>query len=151
VRDARRRILGLDLGSRRIGLAVSDEEARIAFPEGTLERRTLEADLTALRRLVEERGVGRIVVGLPKHLSGRVGPEAQAAQAFAARLAEETGLPVETLDERWTTLEAERALRASGRRGARRRAVIDAVAASLILDTYLARRRRLEEEGGSAR
>jgi putative Holliday junction resolvase len=147
----RRRILGLDLGARRIGLALSDEEARIAFPEGTLERRSLEADLTALRRLIEERGVGRIVVGLPKHMSGRLGPEAEAAQTFAARLAEATGLPVDTLDERWTTREAERTLRASGRKGARRRAVIDAVAASLILDTYLAQRRRLEQEGGSPR
>lgn len=151
MRDPRRRILGLDLGSRRIGLALSDEEARIAFPEGTLERRTLEADLTALRRLIDERGVGRIVVGLPRHLNGRIGPEAEAAQAFAARLAAETGLPVDTLDERWTTREAERTLQASGRRGAKRRAVIDAVAASLILDTYLARRRRLEEEVGSVR
>ena len=104
------RILGLDLGSKRVGLAVSDADARIAFPAGVLARRGRKADLAALRALCAEREVAEIVVGLPIHLSGRKGPAAVAAAAFARALAEATGLPVALQDERWTTREAERAL-----------------------------------------
>jgi len=86
--------------------------------------------------------VERIVVGLPIHMDGRRGPQAQAAQAFADRLARELGLPVDTLDERWTTREAERALRATGRKGKKQRAVVDSVAAALLLRTYLEREER---------
>jgi putative Holliday junction resolvase len=84
--------------------------------------------------------VERIVVGLPIHMDGRVGPEADAARAFAHTLQEATQLPVDTLDERWTTVEAERALRETGHRGPRRRQLVDSVAATLLLQTYLARR-----------
>jgi putative Holliday junction resolvase len=108
------RFLGVDFGARRIGLAVSDPEAAIAFPAGVLERRGLRRDLEALRALVVERGIERIVVGLPLHMNGSRGPEAEAAEQFAGQLAEATGLPVDLFDERWTTLEAERALRESG-------------------------------------
>lgn len=135
------RILGLDLGSKRIGLALSDPELPLALPEGTLERRGLARDLRALRRLVLERGVTRIVVGLPIHMNGRRGPEAEEAEAFARSLAEATGLPVDLQDERWTTVEAERTLRATGLRAAERRRRVDAVAASLLLRAYLERRR----------
>lgn len=137
------RVLGLDLGERRIGLAISDEEARIAFPAGFLERRSLRRDLEALRALVAERGVGRAVVGLPIHLSGRHGPEAEAARAFAAALAGAAGIPVDLLDERWTSVAAERSLAESGRRVVERRGkgVVDSVAASLLLSTYLERLR----------
>jgi putative Holliday junction resolvase len=106
--------LGLDYGSRRIGLAVSDPEGLIAFPAGALERTGLERDLAALTALIAERGVTRVVVGLPLHLSGRSGPEAEAARAFARALGQAAGLPVDLLDERWTTREAERALRDAG-------------------------------------
>ena len=133
-------VLGLDLGSRRIGLAISDPETAIAFPAGTLERRGLEKDLAALLALTRERGVSRIVLGLPLHLDGRAGRAAEAAQAFADALREATSLPVDMMDERWTTVEAERALREapSGRRR-RRKQVVDAMAATLLLRTYLAR------------
>lgn len=133
------RILALDLGSRRIGLALSERD--IALPEGVLERRGPKHDLEALRQLVTERGVSRIVVGLPVHMSGRRGPEAAAAEAFAAALREATGLPVDLLDERWTSLEAERALRDTGHTARSARGRIDAVAASLLLRSYLDRRR----------
>ncbi len=134
------RILGLDLGSKRIGLAISDPELPIALPEGVLARTNLASDLAALAELVRERGVVRIVVGLPIHMNGRRGPEAAAAEAFGRSLAEATGLPVDLQDERWTSAEAHRALAATGRRSRERRAHVDAVAASLILRAYLERR-----------
>jgi putative Holliday junction resolvase len=132
-------VLALDLGTKRIGLAVSDRERRIAFPAGVLERRGGRKDLEALRALIAEREVGRVVVGLPVHMSGRRGPEAEAAVAFARSLADATGLPVETLDERWTTVEAERALRAMGRPKAKQKGLVDTVAASILLRTWLER------------
>jgi len=136
------RILGLDLGSRRIGLALSDAELPIAFPEGVLQRRGLQADLQALDQLARERDVRAIVVGLPIHMSGRRGPEAEAARRFADALAEATGLPVSLQDERWTSLEARRSLAATGRRRARELGEVDAVAASLLLRAWLERERK---------
>jgi putative Holliday junction resolvase len=131
--------LGIDHGSKRIGLAISDPDGKVALPVGTLARRGLERDLAAIRELVEARQVERIVVGLPLHMDGRSGREAEAARAFAEHLASELGLPVDTIDERWTTREAERALQATGRKGKKKRAVIDSVAAALLLRTYLER------------
>jgi len=144
------RVLGLDIGSKRIGIAISDAEGGIAFPAGKIERKGRQQDLEALVQLIREREVERVVVGLPKHMDGREGVEARAAREFAADLARVAGLPVDTLDERWTTVEAERVLRASGRRGRKRRELVDSVAASIILDTYLELRRNeqaREEEG----
>lgn len=145
---AQGRFLGLDYGTRRIGLAVSDSEARIAFPERTLERRGARRDVEEICKLVAERGVVGIVVGLPLHMDGRRGPEAEAAEAFARLVGEATGVPVEMLDERWTTVEAERALQESGRKGKKRRAVVDAVAATLLLRTWLERRQALATRDG---
>ena len=145
-------VLGLDLGARRIGLAVSDREASIAFPAGHLERKGRERDLRALRELAEERDVVRIVVGLPLHLDGRSGAGAEAARAFATDLGEATGLPVELMDERWTTREAERALReAPARRRRGRKQVIDAMAATLLLRTWLERAQARSAGSGGAR
>jgi putative Holliday junction resolvase len=147
------RVLGLDLGARRIGLAVSDPEARLAFPAGCLRSEGPERDLAALRQLVAAREIKRIVVGLPIHMDGRAGPEAEAARRFATEIAHATGVPVEMQDERWTTVEAERALRTasgrgSGQRGSRRsrrrrdsRGDVDAAAATILLRTYLERTR----------
>ena len=134
------RVLGIDYGERRIGLAVSDPGGTLALPVGTLERRGWKRDLAALVAVIEERQVERIVVGLPLHLDGREGDTAAAARRFAERLAEAASLPVETVDERWTTREAERALAEGGRRGRKRRAVVDAVAATLLLRSFLERR-----------
>ena len=144
-------VLGLDLGSRRIGLAVSDPEGGFAFPAGSLISRGIERDLQALRVLVEEREIVRIVVGLPLHMDGRAGPEAEAARAFARRLAEVTGMPVEMLDERWTTVEAERHLRearsGTGRHRGRRSQDVDSAAATILLRAYL--ERESQREGAS--
>jgi putative Holliday junction resolvase len=137
------RVLGLDLGEKRIGLAVSDEEARIAFPAGFIERKGRRRDLETLCALVRERGIGGAVVGLPLHMDGRRGPEAEAAERFARELAEAAGIPVELLDERWTSRAAERALAETGRRTKQKRGrgEVDAIAATLLLSTYLDRRR----------
>ena len=101
-------VLGLDLGAKRIGIAVSDPDGRIAFPAGVIESRGHERDLAAVSELIRARSITRVVIGLPVHMSGRRGPEAEAAQRFAVALAKAAGVPVETLDERWTSLEAER-------------------------------------------
>jgi putative Holliday junction resolvase len=146
------RVLAIDYGERRLGLAVSDEEGSFAFPAGALERSGAKRDLAALRALVRERGVTSIVVGLPLHMDGREGPEAQAARAFARAVGEATGLPVETFDERWTTREAERSLRAQGlvgRRGRARKDAVDEVAATLLLRAFLARRQARAASAGT--
>lgn len=147
--------LGLDYGTRRIGVAVSDEEGRFAFPAGAIERKGLAQDLAAIRQLVEQRGIRHLVLGLPLHMDGRAGDMAAVVRAFKEHLEAATGLPVELLDERWTTAEAERALRDAGarpgkaRRGrARERGDVDAVAACILLRTWLERRRALA--GGGA-
>jgi putative holliday junction resolvase len=130
-------VLGLDLGTRRIGLAVSDSEGVIAFPIGALERRGLAADIAALCELIRERGVKSAVVGLPLHLDGRSSPGADAARRFARALEEASSLPVALVDERLTTVLAERALRESPRGRRLRKQRVDALAAALILRTYL--------------
>jgi putative Holliday junction resolvase len=134
-------VLGVDLGAKRIGLAVSDAEERVAFPAGALESRGAARDVSAIAEIVRERGAGCVVVGLPIHMSGRRGPEAEAAQRFAEALAKKAGVPVETLDERWTSREAERSLQEMGRTSKRRaRGEVDAIAATLLLRSYLERR-----------
>ena len=139
---ARGPVLALDYGARRIGLAVSDPAAEFAFPLTELERRDEKHDREALCALAAERGVVQLVVGLPLHMDGRAGPEADAARAFAKGLSAATGLPVELLDERWTTREARRSLRdIQPRRRKRQRARVDSAAAALLLRTFLDRAR----------
>jgi putative Holliday junction resolvase len=139
------RVLGVDLGGRRIGLAISDESGQFAFPAGIVDSRGRKRDLAALRTLIQEKEIGRAVVGLPIHMDGRRGPEAERAERFASDLSAAAGIPVDTLDERWTSREAETLLRqapGARKRGARRReaGTVDEMAASIILRTYLARR-----------
>lgn len=138
------RVLGVDLGSRRIGLAISDPGASFAFPLDALESVGPRQDVEALHALIVEREVEQVVVGLPLHMDGRTGPEAEAARRFAAALGESAGIPVDMLDERWTTREAERALREGGgskksKRRARKSGELDSMAASIILRTWLER------------
>ncbi len=144
------RILGVDLGDKRIGLALSDTEAEFAFPAGVMQSRGRKQDLAALCALIVEREVGCVVIGLPRHMDGRMGPEARAAESFAQGLAAKSGVPVETLDERWTSQEAERILRNQGQNARSSKKHVDEVAASIILRTYLdlRRNRGSESEGG---
>jgi putative Holliday junction resolvase len=138
------RVLALDVGDRRIGVAVSDESGTIASPLATVARG--REDLAAIGRLVTERQISRLVVGLPTGLSGREGPQATKVRAFAAELAAVLGpdLPIEFWDERLTTTIAERSLIEAGTSRARRRERIDAVAAAVILQGYLEATRRRE-------
>ncbi len=133
------RILGLDPGERRVGVALSDPTGTIASPHSVIDRRSAKlAD--AVRTLCEEHGVTRIVVGLPTGLSGAEGPSAKAARTVGDMVAEATGLPVEYQDERFTSVTAEAALLEGGVRRAKRRDVRDKVAAAVILQTYLDRK-----------
>lgn len=133
------RILGLDPGERRVGVALSDPTGTIASPHSVIDRRSVELT-EAVRMLCEEHDVERIVVGLPTGLSGVEGPSAEAARTVGTAVAEATGLPVEYQDERFTTVTAEAALLEGGVRRAKRRDVRDKVAAAVILQTYLDRK-----------
>ena len=138
------RVLGIDLGHKRIGLALSDTEGVFAFPAGTLKSGSVAQNLKALREIILKKEVGSAVVGLPRHMDGRKGPEAELAERFAQSLAKQAKIPVETLDERWTSVEAERSLREQGHGGRRARKHVDEVAASIILRTFLELRAQSE-------
>jgi putative Holliday junction resolvase len=138
--DSRTRVLGIDVGSVRIGLAVSDETRTLASPVATVpnESRTL---WTRIEREMEDRSVDRVVIGLPRRLDGTEGEAAEGARAFAAELARRTSVAIELWDERFTTTIAERSLIESGVRRRRRREVIDSVAAAVLLQSWLDARR----------
>lgn len=137
------RYLGLDVGDKRIGVAVSDELGLTAQPVMTLERlRSRREDLRSLARLARRYQVAAIVVGNPLHVSGEVSPQAAKTQAFAAELGELSGLPIHLWDERLTSHEAHELLYASGRRRQEHRAVVDQVAAVFILTSFLEEERR---------
>ena len=131
------RVLGIDFGERRIGLAMSDPAGRMALPLETVVRGADDAYLTRIKGLCEEHGIGEVVVGLPLSLSGDVGPQAEATLVFAEKLKELVGVPVLTWDERMTTLSASRALGEAKLSRKKRREVVDKVAATLILQAYL--------------
>lgn len=141
------RILAVDPGSKRVGLAVSDPTQTIATALPT-EPAGSDEDLPARLALISsDNDVERIVVGLPREMSGRRGPAAVAAERLASRLRAIAGVPVETFDERLTTAAAERSLIESGTRRARRRKTIDQVAATLLLQTYLDRAKSTRRAG----
>jgi len=149
------RILALDYGRRKIGMAVADSEARLAQPYDTLERINRNEDMRRLRALAGELGVRQILVGLPLRLDGSSGEMAEEATRFAQRVRKQVGVPVEMVDERLTSWEAERIREEEmGRRmvhqetphGSKKTArvsdgkyTVDAVAAMVILREYLAR------------
>lgn len=130
----RGRTLALDVGERRIGLAVSDEEGMLATPLGVLERRGLAQDVARLSTIVREQRIERLVVGLPRTLAGEIGPQARRVQRWAERVGRALGLPLVYWDERYSTLEAAERLAQQRRR---RRAPLDAAAAAVILQDYL--------------
>ena len=142
------RLMGLDVGDRRIGVAVSDALGLTAQPVLTLVRTNRRQDVKSLRRLLRKHDCAEIVVGNPLYMSGDQSPQAAKAQSFAEILREETGLPVHLWDERLTTTEAHRHLHAAGRAAPEHRAVVDQVAAVLILQSFLDARARKRETGG---
>jgi putative pre-16S rRNA nuclease len=132
------RVLGLDLGQSRIGVAISDLDRRMAVPMGTVRTGAPE-DVKAIAAIVQQNGVTAIVVGEPLSLSGRKGEAADHAEKFAQALRGFLGLPVFLQDERLTSVQAERRLSEAGVRGRERRRVVDQMAAALILQAYLDR------------
>jgi putative Holliday junction resolvase len=134
------RVIGLDLGSRRIGVALSDPTGTIASPHSVIERTGEdETDHRAILELVIEVSADRVVVGLPVSMGGGMGPAARAAAAEAQALATVLPVPVETFDERLTTVAADRLLLAGRVRGGARRRVVDKIAAAVILQGWLAK------------
>ncbi len=136
------RWMGIDIGERRYGVALSDEDGVIAYPLTTLfAEKGGAAPLQALAKLVSERNVVGIVVGLPARMDGRHGPEARNAEVVAEQLRTELGMPVELWDERLTTAEAERLLVMAGVRRKKRRGATDRIAAAIILQSFLDRQK----------
>jgi putative Holliday junction resolvase len=133
----RSRLLGVDYGSVRVGLAVSDADRRIASPLTTHRRLSREQDARYFQQLVEEEAIAGLVIGLPVHLDGHEGAKAAEARAFGTWLGEVTGLPVVFCDERFTTVEAEGFLQAAGLTSKRRKDRRDRVAAQILLQAYL--------------
>jgi len=131
------RLLGIDTGQRRIGVAISDPDRKIASPLATYRRQKADRDQSYFKRLVSEEGIGLVVVGLPVHLDGREGQKALEARRFGQWLAELVQLPVVFWDERFTTVEAEQALLAAGLTHKKRRERRDRLAAQIILQSYL--------------
>lgn len=137
------RFLALDVGAKRIGVAVSDELGLTAQPVMTLETRpNRREDLRSIARLARRYNVAGIVVGRPLHLSGETSPRAAKTEQFAAELGELSGLPIHLWDERLTTREAHQLLYESGRKRQEHAGVVDQVAATLILQSFLEARRR---------
>jgi putative holliday junction resolvase len=139
------RVIGLDLGSKRIGVAVSDRSGTIASPLTVLQRTGSRAlDHKAIAALVEEEEAEGVVIGLPLSLDGSMGPAAQAAVAEAGEISSVVTVPVETFDERLTTVTADRSLMEARMRAEARRRVVDKVAAAVMLQTWLDGRKSRE-------
>ena len=135
------RVLALDLGKRRIGLALSDELGLTAQGIETLERTNIRSDLARLGEIASTNNVTSIVIGNPIHMNGREGRQSGHAHEFGARLQAATGLPVAFWDERLTTVEAQRVLRQSGISIEKRASAVDRLAAVILLESYLDSRR----------
>ncbi len=134
---ARTKLLGVDYGTVRVGLAVTDPERKFAFPLDTYHRRGRDDDAAFFRELVVREEVGGLVIGLPLHTDGREGQKAAEARAFGRWLAQTTGLPASFFDERFTTAQAESALWSAGLTHRQRKERRDRVAAQILLQAYL--------------
>lgn len=136
------RILALDYGRRRIGVAVTDPGGMLAQPLETVQVRRQEHAVRRIVELVATYEPSRILVGLPVHMNGQEGKEAEEARSFGALVEKATGVPVEMLDERWTSVEADRILKAAGLREQDRRGKRDRIAAAILLQTWLGKEGR---------
>ena len=136
------RIMGVDYGDARTGIAMSDLLCSIVGSTTVIHSRRDDKTIAEIQKLIAQNGVTEIVVGLPRNMNGSEGPRAELCKAFADLLKEATGLPVAMWDERRTTVEAHNILSAHNYHGQKRKNTVDAVAASLILEGYLAFRNR---------
>ena len=136
------KIMGIDYGDARTGVAISDLLCSLVGTTAVVPSRNREKAVADILRMVQENGVGEIVVGLPKNMDGTEGARAQLCREFADTLKDATGLPVTMWDERRTTVEAHNILSAHNYHGQKRKNTVDAVAASLILEGYLAFRKK---------
>ena len=128
-------LLGLDVGDKRIGIALS--EGRLAVPSDVIERTTEEEDLERIADLVRQFDAERIVIGLPRSMDGHIGTQAESVLAFSKALANHISIPIEMCDERLTTVTANRMMQESGTKRRKRRENIDALAAAVILQAYI--------------
>ena len=135
------RIMGLDVGDKTIGVAVSDLMGLTAQGVKTIKRVGKKKDIEALKEIIKERQVNKIVSGLPKNMNGTLGPQGEKVIKFCELLEEETGIKIEYWDERLSTVAAERTLKQGNVRRENRKGVIDMVAAVIILQGYLDRQR----------
>ncbi|HEY9666516.1 MAG TPA: Holliday junction resolvase RuvX [Coleofasciculaceae cyanobacterium] len=142
--------LGLDVGSKRIGVAGCDGLGLLATGLTTIEYRSFERVVAQLRELIAERQVQVLVIGLPYSMDGTIGPQAKQVQKFASRLAKALQLPVEYVDERLTSYEAEELLKAQKRSPSRNKGLIDRKAAAIILQQWLDIRRKSQEKKSGA-
>ncbi|MDO4586038.1 MAG: Holliday junction resolvase RuvX [Planctomycetia bacterium] len=133
------RLAGIDYGTVRIGVAVCDSDRIIASPFDIYVRKSEKKDAEYFRKFVQEERIVQFVLGLPLHLDGRLSPKAQEAQAFGAWLTEQTGLPVDYMDERFTSVEASGLLREVKMTLKKRKARIDKIAAQILLTNYIER------------
>lgn len=133
-------LLALDVGTKRIGVAVADPGGTFALPLTVIERTNIRADLARIAAIVQEYGITELVIGDPVTLSGERGPAAEKIDHFVEQLQRVFSGPVHRVDERMTTAQATKQLIAADVRRAKRRTVVDKMAAALILETYLARR-----------
>ena len=132
-------VLALDVGDRRIGVAACDPTGTLASPLTTIERSNEPSDIAAVLALASDHGAVEIVVGLPLSMSGARGPQARKVEGFTRALASQSPVPVNVVDERLSSVQAERLMRESGRRPSVNRALVDAAAAAVILQAYLDR------------
>ena len=137
-----KRIMGIDYGDSRTGVAVSDLLCSIVGSASVIHSRNMDKTITEIKKMVVEKEVGEIVVGLPKNMDGSEGARAQLCRDFARLLEEAVGVPVVHWDERRTTVEAHNILSEHNYHGKKRKDTVDAVAASLILEGYLAFRKK---------
>lgn len=131
------RSLGLDIGDKRIGVALSDPQGILASPLTIINRRDESLDIEAITNIISQRQVEQIVVGLPLSMDGSIGKQAEKVKTFTQKLCSHTEVPVEYRDERLTTVSAERLMQAVNTKKARGKARHDAIAAALILQGYL--------------
>lgn len=130
------RIMAIDFGTRRVGLAVSDPLGITAQGLPTIDTREIKDVLSYIQTIVQEKGVGKIVVGMPRNMNGSIGPKGKEVEEFVRKLKTKTGLEVETWDERLTSVQSQKSMREMGT-SQRKKGTVDRIAATLILQSYL--------------